>query len=320
MVEAEIPAGRVAIAGAGLIGRSWAIVFARAGWQVRLQDVNSPQLDIARQSIPEQLKMLSEHGLVTDAQSAMDRIQYFTDLAIALREVDYVQECGPEVLTAKQALFSELDRLTPPEVILASSSSGLMASEFAAHLEGRHRALVVHPVNPPHLVPLVEVSPAEWTDARVTQRALDIMRSVRQTPVTVNKEISGFILNRLQGALLNEAVRLAQGGYASPEDIDKTIRDGLGLRWSFMGPFETIDLNAPEGLADYAQRYGGMYTEMAKSQAVVPDWNSSSIKSLEAARRDLLDKVDINQRQSWRDNRLAALIAHKLEQERKDGG
>jgi len=141
------------------------------------------------------------------------------------------------------------------------------------------------------------------------------MSAIKQTPITVQKEIPGFILNRLQGALLNEALRLQLGGYATPEDIDKAVRDGLGLRWSFMGPFETIDLNAPNGLADYAQRYGPMYQNMATTQATAPDWNDEAIAEVADSRRDKLDVNDINQRQVWRDNRLAALFAHRSKQE-----
>lgn len=307
--------GTVAVAGAGLIGRGWAIVFARAGWQVNLFDVDVGALEVARDEINSQLQMLSGHGLCAEPEVTKANIRIESDLAVALDRADYVQECGPEVLDAKRVLFSELDQLAAPQTILASSSSGLMASEFAAHLTGRQRALVVHPVNPPHLVPLVEISPAVWTDNAVTQRAIDIMHTVGQTPITVQKEIPGFILNRLQGALLNEALRMVQGGYATADDVDKAVRDGLGLRWSFMGPFETIDLNAPDGLSDYAKRYGPMYQKMAASQALSPDWDQSSIASVDAARRTLLSRDKINQRQEWRDQRLAALVSHKTKQE-----
>ena len=190
-----------------------------------------------------------------------------------------------------------------------------MTSEFASHLSGRHRALVVHPVNPPHLVPLVEVSPAEWTDGQVVQTTHQIMQAVNQTPITVQKDIPGFILNRLQGAMLNEALRMVNEGYATSEDVDKAVKDGLGLRWSFMGPFETIDLNAPAGLADYAQRYGPMYGAMADAQSTPPDWSAEAIAKIHNMRRELLDIEDLNQRQDWRDDRLASLVAHKSNQE-----
>ena len=300
-----------AVIGAGLIGRGWAIVFARAGWQVKLYDINADALQMAQREVSTQLNLLSSNGLCDDTAAMQNNIHYIADLAEALDSADYVQECGPEVLDAKRELFDKLDQLSAPETILASSSSGLMTSEFAEKLQGRQRALVVHPVNPPHLVPLVELSPASWTDPAITQRAHDIMTAVGQSPIIVQKEIAGFILNRLQGALLNEALRMVQGGYATADDVDKTLRDGLGLRWSFMGPFETIDLNAPGGLGDYADRYGGMYQTMAASQATAPDWTTEGVDELVNARSKLLDRADIGKQQDWRDNRLAALIAHK---------
>ena len=300
-----------AVIGAGLIGRGWAIVFARAGWQVKLYDINADALQMAQREISTQLNLLSSNGLCDDTAAVQNNIHYIADLAAALDGADYVQECGPEVLDAKRELFDRLDQLSAPETILASSSSGLMTSEFAEKLQGRQRALVVHPVNPPHLVPLVELSPASWTDPAITQRAHDIMTAVGQSPIIVQKEIAGFILNRLQGALLNEALRMVQGGYATADDVDKTLRDGLGLRWSFMGPFETIDLNAPGGLGDYADRYGGMYQTMAASQATAPDWTTEGVDELVNTRSKLLDRADIGKQQDWRDNRLAALIAHK---------
>lgn len=306
---------KVAIVGAGLIGRGWAIVFARAGWRVNLYDLDPSALDNAVEALHEQIKMLLAQGLCTNAQEVLNQISFEADLQAAVLDADYVQECGPEFLDAKQALFTELDQLCSPNTILASSTSGFMASELSQHVDGRSRVLVAHPVNPPHLVPLVEISPSEWTDPAITKSVHDIMSDVKQTPIIVQKEIPGFILNRLQGALLNEALRLQQGGYATPEDIDKTVRDGLGLRWSFMGPFETIDLNAPDGLADYAQRYGPMYKNMAATQATAPDWNEEAISDVAKSRRDVLDINDIEQRQVWRDNRLAALYAHRAKQE-----
>lgn len=304
----------VSVIGAGLIGRGWAIVFARAGWHVKLYDLRASVLDVARREIANQLTMLVGHGLCSEPDSIMQNIHFEADLAEALTDVDYVQECGPEILEEKQALFSKLDQLSAPDVILASSTSGFMTSEFAAHLSGRHRTLVVHPVNPPHLVPLVEISPAPWTNPHVVQTTHQIMQAVNQTPITVQKEVPGFILNRLQGAVLNEALRLVNEGYATSDDVDKAVRDGLGLRWSFIGPFETIDLNAPAGLADYAQRYGPMYGAMADSQSTRPDWSEEAIAIIHDMRRELLDIEDLNRRQDWRDDRLASLVAHKSKQ------
>jgi 3-hydroxyacyl-CoA dehydrogenase len=177
-------------------------------------------------------------------------------------------------------------------------------------LEGRARCLVAHPVNPPSLVPLVELCGAPWTSQDTLERARVFYEQAGQKPVTVNREISGFLLNRLQGAVLDEALSLYEQGYASAADLDTVMRDGLAMRWSFMGPFETIDLNAPGGVADYAQRYGGTYRSIAETR--VPfDWAAATLDRLDAERRAALPRERIEERSRWRDRRLMALLAHR---------
>ena len=240
-----------------MIGRAWAIVFARAGHPVALHDADPGALQRSLAALDQSLADLRAAGLLAESPVAVRRrIAPAPSLAAALDGAVYVQENIGENLDAKRALFAALDRLAAPDAILASSTSTITASLWSEGLAGRARCIVAHPVNPPHLVPLVELSPAPWTAPEVVARTKALHESVGQVPIVVNREIQGFILNRLQGALLAEAFRLHADGYASAEDIDKTVRDGLGLRWSFMGPFETIDLNAPGGVADYCARYG----------------------------------------------------------------
>ncbi len=246
-----------AMIGAGLIGRSWGIVFARAGWQVRLVDAGPAQLAAARERIAESLAEQQAAGLVTDAAAALARIALVERIEDAVADADWVQENLPEELDVKRTAFASLDRAAPLSAVLASSTSAIPASRFTENLTGRARCLVAHPVNPPHLVPVVELCGAPWTSPETLERARVVMTDVRQVPVTVRREVDGFILNRLQGALLSEAMRLVGEGYVSTEDLDKTIAHGLGLRWSFMGPFATIELNAPGGVADYCARYAG---------------------------------------------------------------
>ena len=302
---------RIAIVGAGLIGRAWAIVFARAGHSVKLYDADAAALERSETILETSLADLEDAGLLDEAAVAVRaRIARADTLAAAVGDAGYVQENIGEHLAAKRTLFAELDRLTAPETILASSTSGLPASQWSDGLAGRARCLVVHPVNPPHLVPLVEVSPAPWTAPEVVARTLALHEAAGQVPILVRKEIPGFILNRLQGALLAEAFRLYADGYVSTEDLDKTVRDGLGLRWSFMGPFETIDLNAPGGIADYCARYGSTYYELARQQAP-QRWDDALVRRLEAERRQKLPISKVAERAVWRDRRLMQLIAHK---------
>ncbi len=310
----------IGIVGAGLIGRAWAIVFARAGHTVRLWDGMAEQRQAALSIIGERLKDLEAAGLVKDPPAILARITAVDTMGEAVRDADYVQECLPEILDLKRETFAELDRLAKPEAILASSTSTMPASSFTEGVKGRARCLVAHPVNPPYLVPLVELSGAPWTSAATLERARAIQAAAGQKPITVQREIHGFILNRLQGALLNEAFRLVEDGYVTPEDLDTTIAHGLGLRWSFMGPFETIDLNAPDGLADYCRRYGAVYHDMAKQQADPRVWSDRLVASLESGRRQALPAANLGERQAWRDRRLMALAAHKRAMDARDGG
>jgi 3-hydroxyacyl-CoA dehydrogenase len=302
---------RVAVIGSGRIGRAWAIVFARAGFEVRLCDAERTMLDGAIPSIRDSVADLARHGLIDeDAQQLVARVHACANLADAVTDVDLVQENVAENVDVKRALFAELDRLTPPEALLASSTSGLPASRFTEGLAGRARCLVAHPVNPPSLVPLVELCGAPWISPQTLARARTFYEEAGQKPVVVNREIPGFLLNRLQGVLLDEALSLYARGYASAADLDTVMRDGLGLRWSFMGPFETIDLNAPGGVQDYADRYGAMYRSFSEDH--VPfDWSDESIAKLDAERRAALPRERIEHRSGWRDRRLMALLAHR---------
>jgi L-gulonate 3-dehydrogenase len=305
---------QVAVIGAGLIGRAWSIVFARAGFDVALWDQFPQAVPAALDFIAERLPELKENGLLKDEPpTVMARIQPVKELGDALRDAVYVQENGPERVAVKIPLFAELDRLSRPEAVLASSTSGIPASAFTEGLKGRHRCLVAHPVNPPYLIPLVEICPAPWTDADTVARTRDIMTQAGQVPATVKKEMDGFALNRLQGALLAEAFRLIADDAISPADLDALVKHGLGLRWSFMGPLETIDLNAPGGLADYCDRYGPLYAKM-QGQMTPLEWDAALVGKLQDARRAELPANMQPVRQEWRDRRLMALLAHKAGQ------
>ena len=304
----------VAVIGAGLIGRAWSIVFARAGFEVALWDKFPAQVQLALDFIADRLPELRQAGLLVDEPAVvLGRIRPMQSMWEAVRHAVHIQENGPEKVPEKQALFAELDRAAKPDAVLASSTSGIPASAFTEGLNGRARCLVAHPVNPPYLVPLVEICPAPWTSDAAVAQTRDLMHRAGQVPVTVKKELDGFALNRLQGALLAEAFRLLDADAISSADLDALVKHGLGLRWSFMGPLETIDLNAPGGLADYCNRYGPLYA--ALQQQMTPlEWDTALIERLQAARREELPLNMQPVRQEWRDRRLMALLAHKARQ------
>lgn len=310
---AELSGGRaVAIVGAGLVGSGWAIVYARAGLKVKVFDSNP---EITRKALPlieGQLAKLHRHGLVAeDPSSILARITTVATLAEAVEGAFYLQESVLERVDVKRQLMLELDALAGPDLVVGSSTSGIPASAFAQGLSLSPRVLIVHPVNPPYLVPVVELVPSPETSPATVALADALMQAVGQTVVHVRKEVEGFVLNRLQAVLLREAWALVQDGVASCEDIDKTMRDGLGWRWSFMGPFETIDLNAPGGVADYAVRLGPLYQRIADSRAHQQPWDEGLIRQVEAQRREHLSQAELESRRAWRDERLMEFAASR---------
>lgn len=302
---------KIAIIGSGLIGRAWATVFASHGFEVALHDAKAEQLPAAHKHIAKNLRQLAAHGLLQNPAFALKRVRIGANLADALKGVVLAQENGPEQLEMKRALFSEMDRLAPKGAILASSTSFIIASKFSETLPGRHRCLVAHPVNPPDLVPIVELAPAPWTDPKIVAKARAIYTKAGQVPIVLRKEKPGFVLNRLQAVLLAEAFRIVGDGVCSPEDLDKTIRDGLGLRWSFMGPFETIELNAPGGIPDYCARYGPSLDDMVKSSADDAPFGSKNVAKIMAEWPYEQSAARVSKLSRWRDARLVALKAHK---------
>jgi 3-hydroxyacyl-CoA dehydrogenase len=302
--------GKVAIVGAGLVGRGWAIVFARAGHDVVIYDGGAEIRASVIERISASLDDMRKAGLA-DAGHVMQRLSVVDTLEAAVAGADYIQESVLERRDVKKAVCLEIDRAMRPDAVVGSSSSGIPASAFTEECANRSRFLVVHPVNPPHLIPLVELVPAPWTDAEIVPWLRAQMEQVGQAAIVVRKEVEGFVLNRLQGALLNEAWALLEEGVASAADIDLTVSQGLGYRWSFMGPFETIDLNAPGGIADYARRLGPLYHAIALERRNPAPWSEALIAKAEAARREKLPASDLGERSTWRDCNLMALVAHK---------
>lgn len=306
---------KVAIVGTGLVGRAWSIVFARGGMDVCLWDPVEGVSANALRNIEKMLPELEEFGLLGNygVSEVRGRLKICDDLRAALDGARHMQESGPERVEVKREIYRELVAHADDNTVLASSTSGIPSSAFTAQLSTRERCLVAHPINPPHIVPAVEIVPAAWTDADVVRQTAKLMRQVGQVPIELAREVEGFVVNRLQGALLAEAFRLVEDGVCAVDDVDAAIADGLGLRWSFIGPFETIDLNSPTGVRGYCDMLGPLYYALAKDQADPRPWTESLVDKVEAQRRQHLSEVDIAERQAWRDRRLAQLVGHKRE-------
>ncbi len=301
---------KVAILGAGLVGSAWAIVFARAGYAVSLYDGDEAQSQQALTRVGANMRELVGFGLLDDAEAALSRISIAESLAAALDSAAYAQESVFERADVKTEFYAEIDKVAGADLVIGSSSSGIPASVFTEGLDCAPRCLIAHPINPPYVIPLVEVAPAPWTAAAAVQACWDLMLEADMAPVRLTREVDGFIANRLQAALLWEAFRLLEAGIATAEDIDKTISEGLGRRWTFIGPFQTIDLNAPGGLEDYAARLGAGFYEFVKQGEPAEPWSDAVIAKAHNEMRDKLPLADQPARQAWRDKRLMALAKH----------
>lgn len=307
----------VGIVGGGSIGVSFALVFARAACAVRLYDPDEARRNAIHGEISGRMEDLRAAGLFSGvAEDVLNRVKVVDTLARAAQDATLIMECAPERLDVKQALFAELDSLAAPDAILASVSSAIPASAFAQDIPGNYRCLVAHPGNPPHLIPVVELVPAPFTAPEVVERAKEIFKKAGQEPVVLGKEVEGFIFNRLQGALLREAYCLVRDGVASVEDIDRVVRDGLGLRWSVIGPFETVDLNTRGGIAQHALKMGPAYARMGAERGQNDPWTPELVADVERQRRAALPLEDWEERVMWRDRALMKLLHHRLLQGR----
>ncbi|MDC3141366.1 3-hydroxyacyl-CoA dehydrogenase [Alphaproteobacteria bacterium] len=303
----------IGVIGGGLIGASWAAIFSKSGFNVFVYDPYPDVFDTYKSRVTSFLEELKTIDETINVEESLNRINANVTIEDLCSNVEYIQESAPEILSVKQELFAKLDNLAPEEVVIGSSSSAMPISSITQNLKGQHRCIITHPANPPHLIPCVEICPGENTSNKTIEKTKEIFTASGASIVNVKKEIDGFILNRLQGALLNEAMRLYSDGYASSDEIDATIRDGLGLRWAFMGPFETIDLNAPGGIKDYISRYGPIFVEMAKNQTKIPDWSEDAGKKLELERRKILSHDKLEDRAKKRNQLLKSLRKVKID-------
>lgn len=272
---------KFAVVGAGSIGVGWSIVFARAGYSVCVFDIKPEILDRFWVQINSKLKLLEENDLLQeDLEAISKRITTTTELSKALTGADYVQECGPEELQIKQNIYKKLEELSSPNAILASSSSALTTTQFASDLRTKHRCLVVHPGNPPYLLAIAEVVPASFTSNHCVEATFKILRSVEMAPILVSHEPKGFVFNRIQGAVLREAYSLVREGVISPQDLDLIVTEGLGKRWSIVGPFATAALNVQGGIKAHAARMGQSYFEMGQSRGQNEPWSAELIEKV----------------------------------------
>lgn len=299
----------VAIIGAGIIGQGWAVAFAVGGWEVCLYDQDPLRLPAARQNIEQSLSQLQHFGLLDDALATVNRIESLSSLA-GRKRWTHIQECVFEDLDLKREVLAWVEDASDHATTVASSSTTFRPSDLSWRMRHPERFLVAHPLNPPYLLPAVELIPSSSTSDEAVSTVTRHLRDIGLSPILLRADADP-VLTRLHGAMLRECFQLVSEGAISPEDVDHAIRDGLGLRWCFLGPFETIDLNAPAGIVDFAQRYGPAYARLFSKHGVVTvPWDGQLLKTVDDSLRKKTPESALAARRSWRDERLMALRAH----------
>jgi len=248
----------VTVIGGGLIGASWAALFLAHGHRVCVHDVAPDVAARVRGELQRIQPFMAQMGLHIDPDAPA--LTFNADLAGAVRQADVVQECGPERLAFKQSLWEQVEAHCPAEALLLSSSSGITASMQARKMKTPERMLIGHPFNPPHLIPLVEVVPGRRTSPQAVARARAFYVALGKQAVVLNKEIPGFVANRIQAAVIRESVSLVRQGVVSVEDLDVAVHSSLGLRWATGGPFVSAHLGGGAGgiQACWKQFAGGL--------------------------------------------------------------
>ena len=302
---------KVACVGAGLIGQDWATLFSSKGLQVILQDVSETVLEKSASRVRSNLLFLEANNVLKpgEAEAALRRIEITPLLDQAVSQADYVQESVPDDYDIKKKVYKEMDAVAPDHAILASSSSGLLMTEIQKTTARPRRCVLVHPVLPAYLIPLVEIAGGEQTSRETVIAAYDFMKNLGKVPVLLKREVSGYIVNRLQAALLREAIDLVDKDVASAEDVDKAFCMGIGLRDPIIGPFLRIHL-AGRGVERFIQNFSQSYRhrwETMESWTSIPPSAAEkmvrSVREMEVVREKTLEDIE-----NWRDEMLVKLL------------
>jgi len=301
---------KIACVGAGLIGQGWATLFSSKGFEVILQDLNETILEKAVIGVKSKLMFLETNHLLKrgEANGALKKIAMSTDLDV-IGDADYVQESVPDDYDTKKQVFKAMDAVAPHHTILASSSSGLLMTEIQRATRRPERCVLVHPVLPVYLLPLVEIVGGEETSRETVTAAYDLMRRLGKIPALLKREVPGYIVNRLQAALLREAIDLVDKDIAGAEDVDKAFCMGIGLRDPIIGPFLRIHLagsGVERFIENYSQSYRYRWETMETWTSIPPSAAKKMIKSvkeMKVVRTKSLEEIT-----NWRDKMLIKLL------------
>ena len=303
--------GKILIVGSGTIGFGWGVAFFLKGWSVELYDKDEARAEQCIQAIGEQCRTIADQHAVHSAPGQGGGLYAVSKAELADRTPDIIIEAVPEDVEIKRSVLNELEQLFSSDTIIASSTSAILPSEIVTHMRAPERFIVAHPFNPSYLIPLVEIVPSPATSQATIDKTMSVLRSIGLQPAKLDKEIAGFVANRLQAAVINEAMSLVDQGVASVETIDLCMSQCLGLRWAFLGPFETMDLNAENGVAQYAENFSSSYHRLGQDLNVVAEWSDRAIAAIVAHFETKFGDVTRYRRRQLRDQTIAAILAAK---------
>ena len=297
----------IVLLGAGSIGLSFAAAFSDRGHAVTLAEPDTTRREAAQAGIAAQLEAIGRAGLRVDAGG---KVAIVSDAGPALAPADLVIECGPERLDVKQAIFADLLARAGSGTVLATASSAIPMSRIVTDPADQRRCLVAHPVNPPSVLRLIELAPAPGTAPETVAKARACFAEAGFEAVALAREIEGFVLNRLQGAVLREAYRLVGEGVVDVAGVEAVMRLGLGPRWALSGPFETVELNTPGGIRAHAARMGPAYRAMGEERGETDAaWGDDLVAVVDSQRRAALPLDGLPARAAWRVRAVAELVA-----------
>lgn len=305
--------GPIAVIGAGMVGASWAGLFAAHGREVRLYDKDQQSLTEGMERAREHAQFLVKHDLTDPelAEAGLESLSSLLDVRSATEGVVLVQEAVVEDIEVKMVVFEELDRLAPHNALLITSSSGLSISQMQSATQHPERCLAGHPYNPPHIIPLIEIAPGENTSPEAVESARKFYESLGKVPIVLKCEVPGYLANRMSAALWREAVNLALRDVASVEDIDNAIRYGPGLRWAVLGPNLTYHLGGGKGGIRYHTEH--LLDAKEKILGDLDDWKTFPLPALDILEAGLPDSDAFPVLARERDETLIRVIKALLE-------
>ena len=298
----------VAVLGAGSVGASWAALFLAKGWRVQAYDPSADAEARARDFVIQAWPALTALGVAKGATPPLDALQFFRSAAEAAKGADLVQENVPERLELKASVLAEVDAVAPPQVPILSSTGGIPPSQMQQACQHPQRVAVLHPFNPSHLVPLVEVVGGEATDPVLLEWVMALARHLGKQPIRVHAEASGHLANRLQFALVREAVQCLLDGMASAQDIDNAVRYGLAPRWAFMGGLMTLHLAGGPGGMQGILDHAGPAIEQWWTSRGVPTLDATTKARLVQASAELAGGHGVAEWVQWRDQQLVEVV------------